>query len=115
MNNASVDNTTQPRDKRMAKPSRTAKSPARRPGLKFSGAIEGSVFRHDGRAEGIIDAGTEDVVVEADRGLVGRSPEIGRRTEVEVKIFELGRPVGAELLFQTGAQGPTDTSLRFRQ
>src|SRR6185437_2407700 len=72
-----------------------------------------SVFRDDrsGR-ELVIDAGPEDVVVEADAGLVGGATEIGGRSQIDVEVFELARPVRRELLFDAGTSGPANPRLR---
>src|SRR6185312_1082677 len=61
----------------------------------------------------VIDAGPEDVVVEADAGLVGGATEIGGRSQIDVEVFELARPVRGELLFDACTSGPADPRLRF--
>src|SRR5712664_147474 len=74
-----------------------------------------SVFRDNRRCiERIVDAGTEDMVVEADISLIQGPGEVGLRSEIEIEVFQLTRPVSRKLALDTGAHGPADAGVAAR-
>jgi hypothetical protein len=74
-----------------------------------------SVFRDNwGCIELVVDAGAEDVVMEADIGLIGSPGEIGLRSEIHVEVFQFSGPVGREFAFDASAGSPAHAGVAAR-
>jgi hypothetical protein len=90
------------------------KSPGH-PGLLRSTMHLISVFRDKwGCIELVVDTGAEDVVMEADIGLIGSPGEIGLRSEIHVEVFQFSGPVEREFEFDASAGSPAHAGVAAR-
>src|SRR5947209_18764590 len=72
-----------------------------------------SIVREDRSGELVVQAGANNVFLEAD--IVDQRERPGvEAAEIDVEIFELGAPVAQEGVFKTGAEGPAELVVRRR-
>ena len=85
------------------------KSPGPRPGASVCASVRTtrSVSGEDRAGELVVQAGANDVFLEADVGRQRRGAGV-EAAEIDIEIFDLGGPIAEEGVFETGADGPAD-------
>src|SRR5437588_297478 len=87
------------------------KKPRTMPGLPIACVQQRSVPRdHRSRSEGIVEASSDDMIMEAYIHRVCCPAKVGVSSEINVQVFQLRGPIRSEFLLETCTNGPAHTS-----